>query len=185
MALQLQRPPSSSSPYCSLSVFIFLLLASAMCAPSLHFESPPLRARSQFISYRNSDSNPGLRSDFSLSFIITTTGSSGAYAFNATMDTGSTGVVISAKNLNLTREYLESKEYQKGIEYLSSSQRLWEGYWINAEDVNFTFVNAPVTAKIPILAVTENSTCRDFANGSCHHKLNATCMPPGIRYLGQ
>ena len=101
------------------------------------------------------------------------------------MDTGSTGVVIGARQLDLTVEQLQ--HYPKGSEFLSSSNVLWEGHWINASDANFTFSGADVTAKVPILAVTESSICGTFTDGKCKEGTRTACvgMPEGINYLGQ
>ncbi|KAL9073478.1 MAG: hypothetical protein Q9161_002899 [Pseudevernia consocians] len=100
------------------------------------------------------------------------------------MDTGSTGVTIGAKQLGL--RYKNLTKYQPGSEFLSSSGVFWEGYWINASDVNLTFTAANVTAKVPILAVTKTSICGNFHNGTCQEasKTNITLWPSHIRYLG-
>lgn len=99
------------------------------------------------------------------------------------MDTGSTGVVIGASLLGLDLEDL--KKYQAGNEYLGSSGVFWEGYWLTASDVNLTFTAANLTAKVPILAVTETSSCGNFNNGECEEgsKTNITQWP-NTRYLG-
>ena len=101
------------------------------------------------------------------------------------MDTGSTGVVIGAKQLGLAFEELQ--HYPKGYEYLDSSGVFWEGYWVSASDANLTFTAAGVIAKVPIHAVTESSICAKFQNEPCNQKskTNITSWPININYLGQ
>ena len=101
------------------------------------------------------------------------------------MDTGSTGVVIGASQLDLTAHDLEN--YPKGHEFLSSSHVFWEGHWINASEVNFTFTAADVIAKVPILAVTESSICGNFSKGKCDpkSKTHVNRRPNRINYLGK
>ncbi|EPX58031.1 hypothetical protein D187_004320 [Cystobacter fuscus DSM 2262] len=63
------------------------------------------------------------------------------------MDTGTTGIVLSASGLpNYSRE--EAAKYPKGWEFLSSSKILWVGHWI-PQEVTFTGAHGvPVTAKV-------------------------------------
>ena len=96
-----------------------------------------------------------------------------------------TGVAIGAEQLGVSLQDLQ--RYPTGYEYLSSSGRYWQGYWVSASDVNLTFTAANVTAKVPILAVTESSICHNFQNGPCEQssKTNITLWPNTINYLGQ
>lgn len=141
-------------------------------------------AISRFIPYANSAINPGLAYDVAFNFSVTTSHSPEVYNFTASMDTGSTGVTIGAKQLGLSLNYLS--QFQPGSEFLSSSGVFWEGYWINASAVNITFTDANVIAKVPILAVTNTSICGNFKNGTCEEasKSNITQWPTHIRYLG-
>ena len=129
---------------------------------------------SRTISYNNANNNRNLAYDFALDFTITTSLSSGKYNLSASMDTGSTGVAIRAKLMNLTLEDVQI--YPKGHESLSGGT-FWEGYWIPASEVNLTFAAGAVTAKVPILAVTERSTCHKFKDGECKNKTDAEQMP--------
>ena len=167
---------------------IFLLLIHAPCSSSFAHEQYPVQELgtvSHFIPFANAGDNKDLDRDVFLNFTITTTHSPEAHHFSAAMDTGSTGVVISAKQLKLSLNDLEN--YSKGSEYLSSSHVYWEGYWIDAVDVNLTFTAAEIIAKVPILAVTESSICVIYANGVCDpcSKTNVTYWPSNIPYLGE
>ena len=97
--------------------------SSSICGPNPTYAPSSF---SRFIPYANAAKNPTLAYDVSLDFSITTTKSPRAYNFTASMDTGSTGVVIGAKQLNLDLKTL--KKYQPGTEYLSSSGVFWQGY---------------------------------------------------------
>ena len=141
-------------------------------------------AISRFIPYANAATNPSLAYDVAFNFSITTTHSPQVYNFSASMDTGSTGVTIGAKQLGLPLSYL--RRFQPGSEFLSSSGVFWEGYWVNSSAVNLTFTLANLTAKVPILAVTNTSICGNFQNGTCEEasKTNINQWPTHIRYLG-
>ncbi len=155
--------------------------ANAVCGPSPTYAPDSI---SRFIPFANAATNPGLLYDVSFNFSVTTSYSPRVYDFTASMDTGSTGVTIGAKQLGLRHKNLT--KYQTGSEFLSSSGVFWEGYWIDASDVNLTFTAANLTAKVPILAVTKTSICGNFQNGACEEasKTNITLWPTHIRYLG-
>ncbi|WP_201525451.1 hypothetical protein, partial [Klebsiella pneumoniae] len=53
-----------------------------------------------------------------------------ARTFTVTMDTGSTGVVISAVDLPGYSRAGEARDTHPGWEFLSSSKRLWIGHWV-------------------------------------------------------
>ena len=115
-----------------------------------------------------------------LCFSVQTDYSPLIYFFEAVIDTGSTGIAISAKDIGL--ETTDWGNATKGYEYLSSSHRLWEGYWIPARlDFSGTI------AAVPILAVTQNSTCANFTGNltdPCANRVNVTKFPIGIKYMG-
>ncbi|KXH66030.1 hypothetical protein CSAL01_05826 [Colletotrichum salicis] len=110
---------------------------------------------------------------------------------SAGMDTGSTGVMIGAGVLGFDEKTTFDKSHP-GNEYLSSSGRLWQGYWI---DANITFpaktdergTGEDVVASVPIMVVTEASICRAWkTQGSCTEaqKSNITMYPKDIHYMG-
>src|ERR1700761_7454858 len=92
-------------------------------------------------------------------------GSKPMYTHNPPMDTGSTGLAISAIDLGYTDEG-QLQEYEKGTEYLSSSRVYYEGYWVPTK---VTFVDGNVSAEVKILAVTLSGICSKFNNttGTC------------------
>lgn len=120
-----------------------------------------------------------------LDISIKTIHSNVSHEFTLPMDTGSTGVAMGAQSLGLSPDDLHG--YPRGVEYLSSSHILYEGQWIDAADVNLTFTGTGVTAKVPILAVTERSTCTKFVDGECApgHKENVQAWPDRPQYLGE
>ena len=173
-------PNFSASP---IILFLWTLYATSIhaivCGPKPDYTQG---TASRIIPFSNADSNPYLAYDFQLNFTISTSLSAGEFALSASMDTGSTGVAIGAKTLNLSLE--DVQHYPPGVESLSGGA-LWEGYWVPAEEVNMTFSAAGLTAKVPILAVTERSTCHRFRNGVCQKKTNVTEMPGDVNYVGQ
>ncbi|KAI4150893.1 MAG: hypothetical protein LQ340_003830 [Diploschistes diacapsis] len=97
------------------------------------------------------------------------------------MDTGSTGLAISALDLGL--KGADFSLYPKGTEYLSSSRRLWQGYWVPS-NITFPADVGNVTAQVPILLVVRNGTCYNFTNGDCTDLRRAVEWPTGIKYMG-
>jgi hypothetical protein len=110
------------------------------------------------------------------------TGSEKVYEHEATMDTGSTGLLISAIDLGYTVE-AQLQEYDKGTEYLSSSCAFYRGYWVPTK---VTFPDGNVSASVKILAVTQSGKCSKFNNttGDCEKLDNPILFPPGKCYLG-
>ena len=102
------------------------------------------------------------------------------------MDTGSTGLAISAIDLGYIDEG-QLQEYEKGTEYLSSSCVYYEGYWVPTK---VTFPDGNVSAEVKILAVTFSGICSKFndTTGKCDQLSDKTPrsgkLPPGICYLG-
>ncbi|MET0402524.1 MAG: hypothetical protein ABW123_08975 [Cystobacter sp.] len=105
--------------------------------------------------------------------------------YSVTMDTGSTGIMLSAKSLPGYSPEVAAR-YPKGWEFLSSSKRLWVGHWIPKE-VTFTGDGGvPVTAKVPVLAVEQEVICPEYTSDD-----KATCpgqtlsaASDGIAYMG-
>lgn len=140
---------------------------------------------STFISFDNANTNKDLAWDMTLNFTIKTPHSSQAYPFQASVDTGSMGVVVGAKMLGLDAAALS--KYPKGDSYLSSSGVYWEGYLIPTSDVDLTFTAANVLSKVPVLAVYESSICTSWQGAAgCKpgSKTNITEWPEHLRYLG-
>ncbi|KAI3548817.1 hypothetical protein CSPX01_02840 [Colletotrichum filicis] len=110
---------------------------------------------------------------------------------SAGMDTGSTGLMIGAGNLGFD-ENTKFDKSRPGNEFLSSSNRLWQGYWI---DANITFparadelaAGEEVVASVPIMVVTEASKCKAWGTqGSCTEaqKSDIVMYPNNISYMG-
>lgn len=120
-----------------------------------------------------------------------------AYCYNGTLDTGSTGILLSAADLENYNETAAAL-YPVGWQFLTSSKILYSGNWIPR---NLTFPTASkdggnatttnVTAEVPILAVTKKVTCPGYNittdGAECPANANATGetdMPVQIVYLG-
>lgn len=104
------------------------------------------------------------------------------------MDTGSTGVVISAADQpGWTAD--KAGAYPRGWEFLSSSKRLWVGRWI---PTTVTFVDAEgaelARAQVPILVVDTELNCPGYdvksSPGTCAAPKATISMPKGIAYMG-
>ncbi|RMZ87853.1 hypothetical protein DV736_g4912, partial [Chaetothyriales sp. CBS 134916] len=110
------------------------------------------------------------------------------YEHEAPIDTGSTGLAISAIDLGYTNEG-QLQEYEKGTEYFSSSRIYYEGYWVPTK---VTFPDGNVSADVKILAVTFSGICSKFNNttGICDQLSDETAegrfgkLPPEICYMG-
>ncbi|GKT65628.1 outer membrane autotransporter barrel protein [Colletotrichum tofieldiae] len=134
---------------------------------------------------------PLIDSTPSLEFSVATKWSAPLHVAAAGMDTGSTGVMIGGGLLGFSDTTQFDKSHP-GNEYLSSSGRLWQGYWI---DANLTFYSAAderanrqeIIATVPVMVVTEASICRAWkTQGSCSEaqKSNITMWPKDIHYIG-
>jgi hypothetical protein len=115
----------------------------------------------------------------------TSHGSHMVYQHDAPVDTGSTGLAISAAELGYTSEE-QLQEYEKGKEYFSSSRVYYEGYWIPTK---VTFPDGNVTAEVEILAVTFKAICLNFneTTGNCDSfssPSNGSHFPLEICYMG-
>lgn len=115
-------------------------------------------------------------------------GSKPFYEHEAQLDTGSTGLAISAIDLGYTDE-VQLQEYEKGTEYLSSSRVYYEGYWVPTK---VTFPDGNVSAEVKILAVTFSGICSKFnkSTGICDEFSDQNPagrsgrLPPTICYMG-
>jgi len=103
------------------------------------------------------------------------------------MDTGSTGVMLSAKRLPGYRRETAA-QYPLGWEFLSSSKRLWVGRWI-PKQINFLDARGAVlaTATVPVLAVERETICPLYDEkkdrAECPHK-KLHPASPDIHYVG-
>lgn len=180
----------------SLAISALLELAAAATCPA---SGPPVYPRATenntaFIPFINKF--PDINTTPSLTFTVMTKdletlNRKAVNIKSAGMDTGSTGVMIGAGVLGFDEKTPFDKS-KPGNEYLSSSGRLWQGYWV---DANLTFpamvdertIGEDVVASVPILIVTEASICRAWkTQGSCTEaqKSNITMYPKDIHYMG-
>lgn len=115
------------------------------------------------------------------------------YCYTGILDTGSTGVLLSAADLTNYNRSLASV-YPIGWEFLTSSKILYIGNWIPR---NLTFPTGTknsstnITANVPILAVTKKVICPGYNikkdGPECPPSANGTGeidMPVHIVYLG-
>jgi hypothetical protein len=161
----------------------FATSASAQSGPDLHSFTT-----ARFIPYANAGSAaPPFTHAPKLSFLVQVPGGGASRQFTITMDTGSTGVVISAADLP---GYSNAADrYSLGWEYLSSSKRLWVGRWVPRELVFLDASGAQLaTANVPVLAVETQYICPDWSKRSnqptCPKPQETISMPTGIAYMG-
>lgn len=108
--------------------------------------------------------------------------------YNTTMDTGSTGLLVSASDM-ADYDPETASQYPKGWQYYSSSNKLSSGNWIPKK---ISFIEANMTATVPVLAVTASVICpwyKESDGSSCPTSPNGTSavptpMPTHIRYMG-
>lgn len=101
--------------------------------------------------------------------------------FQVTMDTGSTGILLSSSVIpGYTAD--SAAKYPRGYEYLSSSDRLYLGHWF---PTSVTFVDSTrgtVTAHVKVLAVDSSGVCAGYTgNGTCHRLVRDTGV---VMYMG-
>ncbi|KAH8691580.1 hypothetical protein BGW36DRAFT_388618 [Talaromyces proteolyticus] len=109
--------------------------------------------------------------------------------YDTPMDTGSTGLQISAADM-VDYDPESASKYPVGWQFFTSSKKLNIGNWISK---NVSFLGANMTASIPVLAVnssvicpwynvsTGTNYCPTSANGTTATPTN---MPSGTRYMG-
>jgi hypothetical protein len=155
--------------------------ASAQSGPDLHAYKA-----ARFVPYVNAGKGPNAFTDPpKLSFLVQAPGGGASREFTMTMDTGTTGVVISATDL----PGYSATGYPQGWEYLSSSKLLWVGHWIPRDLVFQDASGNPLaTAKVPVLAVETQYTCPDWSEKAnqptCAQAQKTVTMPTGIAYMG-
>ncbi|KAK6211659.1 outer membrane autotransporter barrel protein [Colletotrichum tabaci] len=177
------------------NTFTLAAVAQLAAAASCPASGPPTYPKATpentaFIPFVNKF--PLIDSTPSLEFSVATKWSAPVSVPSAGMDTGSTGVMIGAGLLGFSDSNAPFDKSRPGNEYLSSSGRLWQGYWI---DANLTFRSGPdergyrqdVVTAVPVMVVTEASVCRAWkTQGSCTEaqKSNITMWPSNIHYVG-
>lgn len=145
----------------------------------------------RFIPFVNPGQGPqAFTAPVQLSFLVQTTGtqSPASAPFTVTMDTGSTGVIISAADLP-GYTAAEGQQNPQGWEFLSSSKLLWVGRWVPRNLVFVDSGGAPLaTATVPVLAVETQYTCPGYSEAAnlptCEAPTDTVQMPKGIRYMG-
>jgi hypothetical protein len=121
----------------------------------------------QFIPFSNYESGVlPFTSSVGLRFLI------GDNLVYATMDTGTTGVMIPWYRVPGYRLQDTAQQHNPGWEFLSSSKLLWVGHWVPRDLLFFDSIGRPVaTARVPVLAVEREVTCpgydEDLDNGTC------------------
>ena len=130
------------------------------------------RTATCFIPFSSATTHPSLKYVPQLDFTI------GNYTSHAPMDTGSTGILMSAKHV----EGFPPIKCISGSQYLSSSKLLYEGCWINST-IGFSSI---AVAKVPILAVRSRCTCTKFCSEKSECAVPpSNCTPnPEVQYLG-
>jgi hypothetical protein len=80
-----------------------------------------------------------------------------------TMDTGTTGIMVSAASIPGYR--VDPAKDPRGWEYLSSSKILWVGHWTQMEVTFYDSANVAVAvATVPVLAVDSEATCHHYVS---------------------
>ncbi|GKS96089.1 hypothetical protein [Acidovorax sp. SUPP2825] len=107
--------------------------------------------------------------------------------FIVTLDTGSTGVVISAVDLPGYSRNEEARQVNEGWEYRSSSRQLLIGHWV-VRDVVLNSGWNEVIARVPVLAVEKEIICPRWDEKAnrpdCENPTYTTESPGGIAYMG-
>lgn len=143
----------------------------------------------RFIPYANAGGGTVPFTDpAKLNFVVQAPGGGASGTFTVTMDTGSTGVVISAADLP-GYSAADAANYPQGWEYLSSSKRLWIGRWLPRQLVFVDTAGNPlVTASVPVLAVETEINCPGWDEKvntpTCDKPKSTTQNPTGIAYMG-
>lgn len=137
---------------------------------------------STFIPFQNADTNiPTWNNAPILSFTVD------GEVYNATMDTGSTGLLLSAADL-ADYDPETAAGYPIGWQFYTSSKVLEAGNWI-PKTVQF----ANMTATVPVLAVTNRTVCPWYnlstntnycPTSTDGQQAVVTSMPTGVKYLG-
>lgn len=109
----------------------------------------------------------GFDADPTIAYRIVTGGQDSSRLFTPDLDTGSTSVVVGAghwPNWKQNKDQI-ARDYPQGYEYLSSSEILYFGYWVNST-IRFEDTAVDLTADFPILVVNESIYCSNYSNTS-------------------
>jgi hypothetical protein len=107
----------------------------------------------------------------------------GGRLFRVTMDTGSTGLAITADSIPGYSLEMAAR-HPIGWEYLSSSKLLWVGHLVPLDVVFPDGRGGSVTATVPVLAVEREATCPSYVEGPACPDAELHRAGPGIRYMG-
>jgi hypothetical protein len=176
----------------TLSLVVRITVAVAVsvggAAAALAEPGPDLQTytAARFVPFANAGKGPNAFTDPpKLSFLVQAPDGGASRQFTMIMDTGTTGVVISAADL----PGYSAVGNPQGWEFLSSSKLLWVGHWIPRELV---FLDASgnqlATATVPVLAVETQYTCPRWSEQAnqptCGESKKTVTMPAGITYMG-
>ncbi|PNP54432.1 hypothetical protein THARTR1_04989 [Trichoderma harzianum] len=105
------------------------------------------------------------------------------------LDTGSTGLLLDALDLNITNATLA--DYEPGYQYLSSSTKLYRGAWVpfRLDFADPSGVPVNVSTEVPVLIVNETLLCSGYdtkwkANCPEENTSNHNVNPRGTRWWG-
>jgi hypothetical protein len=102
--------------------------------------------------------------------------------FRPTMDTGTTGIMLSALSIPGYTPELAAR-YPRGSEYLSSSKHLWVGHWIPQQVAFRDPRGLQVVASVPVLAVDSEVICPGYYDTIPRHAATA-CPGRPLRPAG-
>ena len=107
----------------------------------------------------------------------------GGRTFQLTMDTGSTGLAITADSIPGYSLEMAAR-YPIGWEFLSSDDLLWVGHLIPMDIVFPDGRGGSVTATVPVLAVEREANCPGYVQGPACPGVALRRAAPRIRYMG-
>lgn len=109
----------------------------------------------------------------------------GGRRHEVTMDTGSVGVVLSARLIDNYEELVKKTNAAQGWSFLSSSKLLWVGHWV---PLTVTFLDPndkPIaTSSVPVLGVEQEVVCPKYTSGPTCPDTPLKKASKGIIYMG-
>ena len=159
-----------------------LLLAAALAPPPALAQSAPVHASSSLARLLPfADEDPAAPFTKPVGFYIWV----GGKGFSVTMDTGSTGLALTADSIPGYSLEMAAR-YPIGWEYLSSSGFLWVGHLIPMDVVFRDSSGGTVTATVPVLAVEREAICPGdtYKGGPACPGIELRPAAPRIRYMG-
>lgn len=159
-----------------------LAAATTLAASPASAQTPDysLYTTARFIPFAPDTANPPWRPfTNTVHFQVAIGGRTALY----TMDTGTTGIVISAADLV---GYRPSPRDSAGYEFLSSSKVLWVGRWVPMDVVFLDSTRVPVVAHVPVLVTEQTAVCPEWKASDGPRCPTAALEParPGIHYMG-